>query len=87
MARDLSSMHAPVFGLRGCLNFFGQGSTTLAKKIGTATHVKLQARACSRDHAPVPAGARLSQFFFLNLARVVVVILFILNWRKKNERG
>ena len=27
-ARDLSSMHAPVFGLRGCLNFFGQGSST-----------------------------------------------------------
>ena len=28
-ARDLSSMHAPMFGLRACLNFFGQGSTTL----------------------------------------------------------
>ena len=27
-ARDLSSMHAPMFGLRACLNFFGQGSTT-----------------------------------------------------------
>ena len=26
-ARDLSSMHAPMFGLRGCLNFFGQGSS------------------------------------------------------------
>ena len=26
-ARDLSSMHAPMFGLRACLNFFGQGST------------------------------------------------------------
>ena len=25
-ARDLSSMHAPMFGLRACLNFFGQGS-------------------------------------------------------------
>ena len=25
-ARDLSSMHAPMFGLRGCLNFFGKGS-------------------------------------------------------------
>ena len=24
-ALDLSSMHAPLFGLRGCLNFFGQG--------------------------------------------------------------
>ena len=27
-ARDLSSMHAPMFGLSGCLNFFGQGSST-----------------------------------------------------------
>ena len=26
-ARDLSSMHAPMFGLHACLNFFGQGST------------------------------------------------------------
>ena len=25
-ARDLSSMHAPMFGLCGCLNVFGQGS-------------------------------------------------------------
>ena len=25
-ARDLSSMHAPMFGLRGCFNFYGQGS-------------------------------------------------------------
>ena len=25
-ARDLSSMHAPMFGLRACFNFFGQGS-------------------------------------------------------------
>ena len=25
-ARDLSSIHAPMFGLRGCLNFFSQGS-------------------------------------------------------------
>ena len=25
-ARVLSSMHAPMFGLRACLNFFGQGS-------------------------------------------------------------
>ena len=34
-ARDLSSMYAPMFGLRACLNFFGQGSTTpLAKKMG-----------------------------------------------------
>ena len=24
-ARDLSSMHAPMFGLRGCLNFFWPG--------------------------------------------------------------
>ena len=39
-------------------------STTLAKKIETGTHVKLQARACSIDHAPVPAGAWLSQFFW-----------------------
>ena len=38
--------------------------TTLAKNIGRATHVKLQARACSRDHAPVPAGTRLSQLFW-----------------------
>ena len=38
------------------------------QKIETATHVKLQARACSTDHAAAPAGARLSQFF---LARVV----------------
>ena len=28
------------------------------KKIETATHAKVQARACSRDHAPVPQGAR-----------------------------
>ena len=28
-ARDLSSMHAPMFGLRACLNFFGQGSRTV----------------------------------------------------------
>ena len=28
-ARDLSSMHAPMFGLRACLNFFGQGSILL----------------------------------------------------------
>ena len=27
-ARDLSSMHAPMFGLRACFNFFGQGSTS-----------------------------------------------------------
>ena len=27
-ARNLSSMHASMFGLRGCLNFFGQGSTS-----------------------------------------------------------
>ena len=26
-ARDLSSMHAPMFGLRACLIFFGQGSS------------------------------------------------------------
>ena len=38
-------------------------TTTLAKKIETGTHVTPQARACSRDHAPVPAGAWLSQFF------------------------
>ena len=38
-------------------------TTTLAKKIETGTHVKLRARACSRDHTPVPAGAWLSQFF------------------------
>ena len=38
--------------------------TTLAKKIETGTHIKLQARACSRDHAPVPAGVWLSQFFW-----------------------
>ena len=25
-ARDLSSMHAPMFGFRACFNFFGQGS-------------------------------------------------------------
>ena len=25
-AGNLSSMHAPMFGLRGCLNFFGQGT-------------------------------------------------------------
>ena len=25
--RDLLSMHAPMFGVRACLNFFGQGST------------------------------------------------------------
>ena len=43
--------------------------TTLAKKIGTATHVKLQARACSRDHSPVPARAAAVSIF---LARVVV---------------
>ena len=28
-ARDLSSMHAPMFGLRACLYFFGQGSITV----------------------------------------------------------
>ena len=32
-ARDLSSMHAPMFGLRGCLNFFGQGSNLRNSKI------------------------------------------------------
>ena len=32
------------------------------KKIDTGTRVKLQARACSRDHVPVPAGEWLSQF-------------------------
>ena len=31
-ARDLSSMHAPMFGLRACLNFFGQGSTCIVCK-------------------------------------------------------
>ena len=36
---------------------------TLAKKIETAMHAKLQARACSREHAPVLQCARLSQFF------------------------
>ena len=30
--RDLSSMHAPMFGLRACLNFFGQGSKIKRKK-------------------------------------------------------
>ena len=28
-ARDLSSMHAPMIGLRACLNFFGQGNITV----------------------------------------------------------
>ena len=28
-ARDLSSMYAPMFGLRACLNFFGQGRTVI----------------------------------------------------------
>ena len=28
-AHDLSSMHAPLFGLRGCLNFFGQPAVVL----------------------------------------------------------
>ena len=27
-ARDLSSMHAPMFGLRACFNFFGQCSSS-----------------------------------------------------------
>ena len=26
--RMISSTHAPMFGLRGCVNFFGQGSST-----------------------------------------------------------
>ena len=42
----------------------GRTNTTLAKKNETGTHVKLQARACSRDHAPVPAGTWLSKFFW-----------------------
>ena len=41
-----------------------QPTTTLAKKIETATQAKLHTRACSREHAPVPLGARLSQFFW-----------------------
>ena len=36
-ARDLSSMHAPMFGLRGCLNISGQGSFTLTST-GKATY-------------------------------------------------
>ena len=28
-ARDLSSMHAPVVDVRACLNFFGQGSSSI----------------------------------------------------------
>ena len=53
---DLSSMHALVVDVRACFNFFGQGSTTLAKKIETGTHVKLQvrARACARWRVAVP---------------------------------
>ena len=39
-ARDLSSMHAPMFGLGGCLNFFGQGSrSTLALSQDASFHV------------------------------------------------
>ena len=38
--------------------------TTLAKKIETATHAKLQAHACSSEYAPVPQCAQLSQFFW-----------------------
>ena len=34
------------------------------QKIKTAMHAKLQARACSREHAPASQCARLSQFFF-----------------------
>ena len=36
-ARDLSSMHAPMFGLRACFNFFGQGSRCTCR----STQVKI----------------------------------------------
>ena len=39
------------------LTFFSFGETNLSTMHTLATHVKLQARACLRDHAPVPAGA------------------------------
>ena len=51
---------------------FNRPTTTLAKKIETGTHVKLQARACSRDHAPACARWRVAVPIFL--ARVVVVL-------------
>ena len=51
--------------------------TTLAKKIETATDAKLQARACSREHAPVPEGTQFSQFFFF--ARAIPVTHTILS--------
>ena len=43
---------------------FGAAFTTWPKKIETATHAKVQARACSREHAPVASGTWLSQFFW-----------------------
>ena len=40
---------------------------TMAKKYQTATHAKLQARACSREHEPVPQCARWPRYFWPGL--------------------
>ena len=40
-ARDLLSMHAPLFGLRACFNFFGQGSSSALSCLLRSHHVLL----------------------------------------------
>ena len=54
------------------------------QKIETGAHVKLQARACSRDRGPEPAGAWLSQFFwpgkYIIAVRVAYFVAYTHDW-------
>ena len=81
-ARDLSSMHAPMFGLRGCLNFFGQGSTY-------ATHARTPVRAAQSflvrvvlQHMPfillfLGYAQNYSRFSFQNVVNVFEIVFFL----------
>ena len=50
-ARDLSSMHAPMFmmfGLRACFNFFGQGTVTGQRGMKRGAAEKMRGPAAPR---------------------------------------
>ena len=51
--RDLSSMHAPMFGLCACLNFFGQGSSFVHFKV-VAAQKRVWNKTCHKDGKSSP---------------------------------
>ena len=74
-ARDLSSTHAPMIGLRACLNFFGQGSTchTYGRILTAASQLNTLLKYWQCNHGHTSSSSSVSPMLLLVLSPVELV--------------